>query len=370
MSKTLDLTAKIRFQIEVDRLGPGLQPEIDALRAVKLTMGDVNVTTQTFRTTTTSAATSVRYLLLNLRMFSFGIRTLRREFGDTNPALEAFSTTLLITAAVGTSLISATTLLKGAIATLGPIVAGLTFGLGALGGTAKILIGVLGGPASVVTVLLSLVAIPVALWAMESAAGISALRREAKGLKEDLSMMEAQLESLRMEQDKFNLGTSATSIHLMELRRALKLAGGENEALESQIAASVAELANQRIEAARAELAIQELTIANAELASMTAESGREINAMLPQMIGRSLSMERLNEAIQNLIGRGGGDSMAPLPGRERNPIGLGGIGQILINFTVSRDAEGHIVIERGGGSRGAGDRVIQNQYAPPGVQE
>ncbi len=373
MAKATDLTARIHIVLEIDRPGPEMEQLAEGVHKVQVRIAEINQVQNTYRTTVQSTTTSVRYLLLNLRMFSFGIRTLRRQFGDTNPVLEAFSSGLLTLAASGTVLVSGIQLVKGAIGTLGPVVSGLTFGLGALVGTAKILIGVLGGPVSVGVALLALVAIPVGMWALESVSGISALRREARGLKEDLAMLETHLESLRMEQDRFNLVMSTTQLRLMELNRALDLAGGSNAAIESRIAATTAELLNQRIEIYRNRLAYDEYAISLAEGTAQSAEANLQIKGMLPELIGRSLHIDRLNEALQRLTA--GRPSMAPLapPNNERGPAGLGALGQalsVIINFPGAIfNTEGDIEGALQSGAEKAG-RIIYNQYNPPGAQK
>ena len=80
MTSPIDLTAKIRILIEMDRPGPGAKELEEDLIRVKVSMGDLSNVTNVYRTTTVSTTASVRHLLLNLRMFSFGVRTLRREF--------------------------------------------------------------------------------------------------------------------------------------------------------------------------------------------------------------------------------------------------------------------------------------------------
>ncbi|MCK4266126.1 MAG: hypothetical protein KAX31_02525, partial [Thermoplasmata archaeon] len=209
MSSPTDLTARVHIVLEIDRPGPEMEQLAEGVQKVSVRIAEINQVQNTYRSTTVSTTASVRHLLLNLRMFSFGIRTLRREFGDTNPAMEAFTTTLIVFSAVGSSAVAGLSLLRGAAARLIPVLKGLTFGFGALVGTAKVAIGVLGFTVGGIgAVLLALAAIPVSIWAMESASGISALKREAKDLGDDLKILEADIASVRAEQDKFNLGMS------------------------------------------------------------------------------------------------------------------------------------------------------------------
>lgn len=372
MAKATDLTSRIHIVLEIDRPGPEMEQLAEGVQKVSVRIAEVNSIQNTYRTTVQSTTASVRYLLLNLRMFSFGIRTLRRQFGDTNPVMEAFSNGLLNLAAAGTILVSGTQILKGVIVTLGPIVSGLTFGLGALVGTAKILIGVLGGPVSVAVALLALIAIPVGIWALESASGISAMRREAKALKADLEMLETHLESLRMEQEKFNLGISVTQLRMRELKRAIDLAGGSNKALESQLAALSAEYENMAIAAMKADIEQKALTISIAEGKAESEDLDRKIRTTLPQLIGRSLHIERLIGSIRGITGGRPSTASLQAAAPERGPAGLGGIGRalsVIINFPGAIfNTEGDIEGALQSGAEKAG-RIIYNQYNPPGAQ-
>uniref|UniRef100_A0A6M3MFY8 Uncharacterized protein n=1 Tax=viral metagenome TaxID=1070528 RepID=A0A6M3MFY8_9ZZZZ len=376
MSAPIDLTAKVRIVIEMDRPGPGMKElNEDAIR-VKVAMGDLSNTTNVYRTTTVSTAASVRHLLLNLRMFSFGIRTLRREFGDTNPALEAFSTALIVLSAVGSSAIAAVSLLKPVFAALIPVVHGLTFGLGALVGTTKVAIGVLGFTAGGVgAVLIALAAIPISIWAMESASGISALKRESKDLGDDLKLLEGDIASLRAEQDKFNLGMSATALRMRELKRAMDLAGEGNKALESQYRAAASEMENMEIQALKASLAIDKLKVSETETKAVQEDLLRLAAARkMARVRGASgLGEEAIFEAMkaENTMGRPSLEALQA--GRERGPAGLGGIGQalsVIVNFpgAIFNTRDDIVSALEAGGASAA--RIIQNQYAPPGVQE
>ena len=377
MTSPIDLTAKIRIIIEMDRPGPGAKELEEDLIRVKVSMGDLSNVTNVYRSTTVSTTASVRHLLLNLRMFSFGIRTLRREFGDTNPAMEAFTTTLIVFSAVGSSAVAGLSLLRGAAARLIPVLKGLTFGFGALVGTAKVAIGILGFTVGGIgAVLLALAAIPVSIWAMESASGLSALRREARDLGADLKILEVQIASLRAEQDKFNLGMSATALRMRELKRAMDLAGEGNKALESLYKSSAAEMENQRIAAMRLELQINSLTVAETEGKAMKEDLAR-LDAARRQswgIAGGVFGEKAIAEAMRREGITKGRPSMKTLGAvmQERGPQGLG-LGQapsITINFpgavfNTRDDIVG--ALEEGGLRAG---RIIQNQYAPPGVQE
>lgn len=377
MSQPVDMTAKVHIILEIDRPGPGMQQLADDVKVVGVRIAEVNQIQNTYRTTTTSTTASVRMLLLNMRMFSFGVRTLRREFGDTNPVLEQFSSGLITIAAIGTSLVSGVDLIKHSVARLAPIVAGLNFGLGALAGTAKIAIGVLGLTAGGVgAVLLTLAAIPIASWAMDAASGISALRQEAKSLEVDLKMLETQLKALSAEQDKFNLGTSATQLRLRELKRALDLAGGSNAALEAQIAATTAELENMAIASGYAKLEQSALNVVQTETKILQDELLRQASARRQARTGPGgmIGAETIAEAMRLQGITSGRPSRAfverAAAGREQRAAGLGGGAQsIIINFpgAVFNTAEDIVGSLQAGAEAAA--RILYNQYGVPGAQ-
>lgn len=375
MSSPTDLTARVHIVLEIDRPGPEMEQLAEGVQKVSVRIAEINQVQNTYRSTTVSTTASVRHLLLNLRMFSFGIRTLRREFGDTSPALEAFSTGLIVIAAVGSSVVSAMSLMRGAVGRLAPYLAGMNFAT--IIGSAKILVGVLGGPAGVAAVLLTLVAIPVASWAMDAASGVSALRREAKSLELDLKMLETQIKSLSAEQDKFNLGMSATQIQMRELKRAIDLAGGSNAALEAQLAVISAEYENMTIASMKARLEQEALTVAQTEGKTVVDDLRRAASAtrQARSQVGGFIGAETIAEAmkLQGITkGRPSWEALqAAAPGRERGPSGLGGMGsaQVTINFpgaTFNTEGDIEAALEAGGAKAA---RVLYNQYAIPGGQ-
>jgi len=346
----------------------------EGVAKVQVRIAEINQVQNTYRQTTVSTTASVRHLLLNLRMFSFGVRTLRREFGDTSPALEAFSTGLITIAAVGSSIVSGVSLIRGAIGRLKPLLAEGSVEAAKL--TAQLATLGLSWTAVAVGAAL-LIAIPVSSWLLDAFTGVHALRQEAKSLRMDLKMLETQLKSLSAEQDKFNLGTSATQIRLKELERALDLAGGSHKALEAQIAATNAELENMSIASMKAKLETDALTIAKTEGAAAADAADRQASArrQARSRIGGMIGEETIAEAMRLegiTSGRPSMQSLQAAAGRERGPGGLGGgmgAPQITINFpgavfNTEGDIEG--ALETGVGK---GARILYNQYAIPGGQ-
>jgi len=375
----MDLTAKIRIVLEIDRPGPEMAQLAEGVQTVGVRIAEINQIQNTYRQTTVSTTASVRNLLLNLRMFSFGIRTLRREFGDTNPVLESFSTAMITVAAAGTMAVSGVALITQTMAKLSPYLISTSKEAVALAAS----MAGLGITWSMVAVTAGLVvAIPLASWAMDSISGISALRQEAKDLESDLAMIENRLKSMSAEQDKFNLGMSATQIHMRELKRAIDLAGGSNEALESQLAAITAEYENMGIEASKASLAEKELLIVQTEGKTLQDDLIRLANARKYAQtqiaghpgaygFGEDVYYETM-KALGTTTGRPSVQQLREYTGREKGAAGLGGgttSPSVTINFPGAIfNTEGDIEAALQSGAEKAG-RIIYNQYGTPGSQ-
>lgn len=375
MATPIDMTARIHLILEIDRPGPEMEQLAEGVHTVGIRIAEVNQIQNIQRTTMQSSTASVRYLLLNLRMFSFGMRTLRRQFGDTNPALEQFTNSLMTLAAIGTSVVAGTTLITGAMARLTPILAGVTFGT--LIGGAKILIGLLGGPVGVAAALLTIVAIPISGWVMDSVSGIHTLRQEAKGLEFDLKMLESQLKTLSAEQDKFNLGMSATQIEMRKLKRAIDLAGGSNKELEAQLAALTAEYENMSIANMEATLRQRELRVVQTDAKVIADDllrlesARRQARSRMGGFIGEETIFEAMK--LQDITkGRPTWQALGAAAGGERRPGGLGpttGSPSVTINFPGAVfNTEGDIEGALQAGAVKA-SRILYNQYSTSGAQ-
>lgn len=373
MSSPTDLTARVHIVLEIDRPGPEMEQLAEGVQKVNVRIAEINQVQNTYKQTTISTTASVRHLLLNLRMFSFGIRTLRREFGDTSPALEAFSTGLITIAAIGSTLVSASSLIKGAIGRLKPLFqAGSKEALKLAADMAAL--GITWTGVAVAAALL--IAIPVSSWLLDAFTGVHELRQEAKSLALDLKMLETRLKSLSAEQEKFNVGMSATQIQMRELKRAIDLAGGSNAALEAQLAVISAEYENMSIVSMKARLEQEALTIAQTEGKTAADDLARAASArkQARSRIGGFIGEETIAEALklQGITeGRPSMESLRAAAGGEQSLGGLSiaGAPQVTITFPGAVfNTEGDITgALEDGGTQAA--RILYNQYTPPGGQ-
>lgn len=375
MSKSTDLTAKIRFIFEVDATqGIGqLGQAADGVKVLKFNIGEITQVTTNVKEATSGYGSTVRGLLLNLRMFSFAVRTLRRELGDTNPVIESISSSLLVVAATLTGLVAGLDLASKAA----KVFAGTS--LPALIGALKVTIGVLGGIGTVATIVGSILLVTLAKGVFDVTSGISALRQEARAMADDLLMLKTTLEALNLEQDRFNIGLSATSITMMKLKRAIDLQQSGTEALEAELAAVTAEYRNMQIASAEAN---QEMALGNL-IAKETQEALADIERSKAaiQMVRAARGFITEEEARRSLemVGYAKPGDVRPsrrviAAAREQtragiNPPGAAGT-NVNINFpnALFQTVEGvrEAIIE---GARQAADIIRFNQYAEPGTQ-
>lgn len=378
MSKSTDLNAKIRFVFEVDATGgiAQLSQAEDGVKTLTFQIGEITQVTNNIREATSSYGTSIRGLLLNLRMFSFAVRTLRREFGDTNPVIENISASLITVAAFTTGVAAAwdiaTKATKAFMASSAPLI-----------GTLKIIIGVFGAWQTAL-VALALIALPgVVKGLFELTSGVSKFRREAKELETDINMLEAGLDRLSLTQDRFNLGLSMTALSIMQLKRAIDLQQSGTAAMEAQLEAYNAELVNQRINQAGLNLQAQEQNLILKETQALQLDLKRQqeaarIAGRIAGGAGMALTQQRVADALRQM----GWEPGQPINRRRLMGIvreqtaggitprgGAGGGATVTVNFPNAffQTAEGvrEAIIE---GATEAG-RIIFNQYAEPGAQ-
>ncbi len=371
MSRSTDLTSKIKIIIEIDDPGPGMKRLAEDITGAKVAIGEMTIVQNKYATSATSTGTSVRRLLLDLRMFSFGVRTLRREFGDTNPAIEAMSQALLVLAASGTMVVSGLSLITGVSKKL-PFIQ-LVFQTVAFAAKTTL-------AAASITMLAAgatlLIAIPLLGWIRDQTSGMATLRREAKDLAADLRVLGAEIDSLTRSQDRFNLGMSSLSLQMQKLKQAIDLQESGTEAMEARYAALSAEYANARLEASEYALVLQELNIAEKEGAALAEDLERRKRAKQLARnwmgVGGIISEEDIFRAMQREGITEGRPSMTSINAvREQNAQGMsGGTPSVLVQFLNSvfnteGDIEGAVTrgVERGL------DRVIYNQYGVPGTQ-
>ena len=371
MSKSSELTSKIKIIIEIDDPGPGRKKLAEDLTGAKVVLRDLTIVQNKYSAAATSTGTSVRGLLLDLRMFSFGVRTLRREFGDTNPALEAMSQGLLVLAASGTMVISGMSLIRkviGGVRSGYTQLAFQTVAFAAKTTLATISVTALAAGAAV------LVGIPLLMWINDQVSGMAALRQQAKALAADMRMLDVEIETLTMSQERFNLGMSALSLQMMKLKQAIDLQQSGTEAMEAAYAVMSAEMVNARIQAAQTGVALQLLGIIEKEGAATAEDIARRkrakqltrynIGGYEEELIFQAMKREGITE------GRPSMQSMqAVAGGQTARGLGMASAPSITINFPNAQfNTEGDIEGAIMSGAEKAG-RLLYNQYGLPGTQ-
>lgn len=369
MSRSTDLTSKIKIIIEVDRPGPGMKQLVEDLTGAKIAVGDITIVQNKYAASSRATGLSVRGLLLDLRMFSFGVRTLRREFGDTNPAIEAMSSALLVLAASGTMVAATFDIVKRGMVVWPAIVA-----------TLKVAIGVVGGLTVVFTGLAVIAGVIVGIgllrWISDQTSGMAALRQEAKDLATDLRALGAEIDSLTLSQSRFNLGMSALSLEMQRLKQAIDLQESGTEAMEARYAALSAEYANARIQASEYAIVLQELNITQKEGERLEEDITRRRRAkqLAKGQLGGFLGEENIFRAMQREGITEGRPTMRTLGAvmRDQNARGMGGgasAPSITINFPNAQfNTEGDIEGAIMSGTEKAA-RILYNQYGIPGYQ-
>ncbi len=371
MSRSTDLTSKVKIIIEIDDPGPGMRKLAEDISGAKVQIGEMTIVSNKYGAATASTGLSVRRLLLDLRMFSFGVRTLRREFGDTNPAIEAMASALLVLAASGTMVTAGLDIVTRTAKNLPFIqLAFQTITFAAKTTLAAISVTALATAATV------LIAIPLLGWWSDQVTGMAALRQEAKALATDLRVLGAELDALTRSQERFNLGMSATSLEMQRLKRAIDLQESGTEALEAQYAAMSAEYANARIEASAFALILQELNTVQKEGAALSEdiERRRRAKQLARGRLGGFIGEENIFRAMQRegiTTGKPTMESLRAVTRDQNAQRVMGGISapSITINFPNAQfNTVGDIVGAIVSGAEKAG-RILYNQYGVPGNQ-
>lgn len=172
-------------------------------------------------------AMSNRTLLFNFRMLSFAVRTLRREFGVTNPLVENLSRTMIIGAAVGSLYVSTNDLITRGLPALAGEAAKGKVGLDAL--TAGMLAGKLAvtGLAVAIGVLLGIVA---GTWFGEWIGGFRPLNQEIKAYKNQVEDLTNSLAALNVEQTALSAESSMYAAALAKVNYEIELQGYATDA--------------------------------------------------------------------------------------------------------------------------------------------
>lgn len=174
------------------------------------------------QTRTTSLAYASRRFAMNLRMLSIGLMILKREYGGLNPVFDAGITTLYVLSAGSSVLLASTSMLSQGY---GVLKKAAGEGGTALKGLDNIIKAMPAGPWILATAIASLVGIGVFTWAFESYSGISILRKEIRGLKDDLKELESSMRDLSVTQAQLNAQTARFSYQEKLIQRNIELRG-------------------------------------------------------------------------------------------------------------------------------------------------
>ena len=370
MSKSADLNAKIKFTFEVDA-GSGVS-QIETVNAALgnqiVVMGDLIIVQQKAASSGRKFGSGVRGTLMSLRMFSFAVRTLRRELGDTNPIIEGISTGLILVSSTLTGLTAAGDLANKATKALGGGMAGLSASVTSLSTTLVTL-------APVIAVILAtfILLSRVAMW-FDMATGIDVVRRASKALSLDIKTLKNDIEVLNREQDAFNIGMSETALQMRKLKQAIDLQQSGTEALEDQLGVLAAEYENAGIKADEMGLSLKRQTLLEKELTEAQNESARIMAAKRKAGANPFISEEAALLAYQNIGWKPGDPNPSPdafARGKEQSSYGATQAqrAEIVFNFPNAVFNNVADVITTLEASLRNPMAVLFNQYANPGRQ-
>ncbi len=373
MSKSANLNAKIKLELEVDAASGTavLNQASSGLQNLIFNIDNSTTITNNAAKATASYSGSLRATLMSFRMFSFALRSLRRELGDTNPALESVTTGLIILSSAGTGIAAGMRLIGQAANKLSKThLKGLGAQLAFLKTTALANIPVLIAVGATIATAFAV------SYLSDWASGATKVRREIKALDADLGMMKATLEAVNLAQDRFNLGVSATSLTMMKLQRAIDLQQSGTEGLEATLKQVNAEYRDMQITASEAALATQSLTLTKKGLQFAADEAAREQKAI--KIAGRSvgpsgmmMTPDRIQAALRRMNWTEGNVNMRRLRQtvRQGGPGGGGGAVSVTVTFPGANIMNSDDVR---GAFEGLGqylNQLVYNASAEPGAQ-
>lgn len=245
-------TANLRAYITIDTtvLAKGsaelaaVRREIESLITAK--EGVVSVNTRLVASSQ-DVAMSTRGALLNFRMFSFAIRTLRREFGVTNPVIEQFSQVLIVGSALGTGLVAGHKLLTVGVKQLSG-----AYGEGvgtAAGFYAALKAGVLSVTALSIAAA-ALIGFAVGTWAGEQAPAFKEMTAAIKGYKEAIEDLTGSLSGLKVEQAGLGAEAAVYQAQIARINYEISLQGEATDAQTASLEMLSGAMARLKMEAA------------------------------------------------------------------------------------------------------------------------
>jgi len=245
-------TANMRAYITIDTtvLAKGsaelaaVRREIESLIEAK--KGVVSVNTRMVASSQ-DVAMSTRSALLNFRMFSFAIRTLRREFGITNPVIEQFSQVLIVGSALGTGLVAGHKLLTTGVKQLTG-----AYGEG-IGAAAGFYAALKAGALSVTLLSVAAAALlgfAVGTWIGEQAPAFKEMTAAVKGYKEAVEDLTGSLSGLKVEQAGLGAEAAVYQAQIARINYEISLQGEATDAQTASLEMLSGAMARLKMEAA------------------------------------------------------------------------------------------------------------------------
>lgn len=250
MSTTTQLRAYITIDTTVMAKG---SEELANLRAMLRGLKDEEAGILDVKTRLTDAtkeqSISTRSLLLNFRMFSFAVRTLRRELGITHPLFEQFSRVMLVGAAAGTLLVSANTLItKGLPLLVGEVGKGMSVMGGLTAAFEAGNVAVLGLSVAVG----ALIGFGLGTWIGEQLSPIREMNSAIKSYKELIEDLTDAIGDLKVEQSALSAESSMYAAAIARVNYEIALQGYATDAQTETL--KMLEQATSRATVAQADL--------------------------------------------------------------------------------------------------------------------
>lgn len=192
------------------------------LQAMKTDIDGVNKVNTQWVEGSKQAAISNRSLLFNFRMLSFAVRTLRREFGVTNPAIEAFSRTMIIGSAVGSLFVATNDLITRGFPALAGKAAEGKVGLDALNA------GFVQGSLAVTGLAVgvgALIGLAFGTWIGEGISPVKQMNIAIRTYKEQIEELTGTLKELKAEQAGLNAESTMYAAAIARVNYEIQLQG-------------------------------------------------------------------------------------------------------------------------------------------------
>jgi hypothetical protein len=338
--------------------GANLGPYIQQVQQLQQTLGTAAPTIININNQTRAWSATTRRLLLDLRMFSFAMRTLRREFGVTSPIVEAATRGLIVISAVATGAVAGFDMLRRIQTMLTGSTVGLSAAMASLKAGAAGLMAVLSALWPVLVVLASVIG---GIKLFEWLTGIQGVQSAMKQWKKDVEDLNASLKDLRYEQSLVSEEMQYYQYWLDNVEYAEEKMGYATEEMTRMQG-----YLNQQLKSSQRDLSAltwEMTTVTNraAGLERATEDAQEAIQRHRRGALGALVNPQFWLSFPQNVMGGlgmlggmlGGGREQVP---RNVTPAGGGGLVQVQISFpnaTFHTQEDVEAALERGGEAAG-----------------